>query len=286
MELNKINWVFFGTSEFSTTILDELKSKNFLPSLIVTVEDKPSGRKLILTPSPVKIWAEKENIPYIQPKSLSGPEVSLRLSTFNFQLFIVASYRKIIPKNILEIPKYKTLNIHPSLLPKFRGPSPIQSAILSEKNTGVTIIELDEEMDHGPIVAKKDCLSWNVEDTPYAEELEKELAIAGANLLVEILPDWLANKIMVTEQNHNLATFCKKIEKSDGEINLMDNPETNLKKIRSYHVWPGAYFFNEDKKRIVIKTAHIENGLLVLDRIVPEGKREMGYKDYLNGKKK
>src|SRR3989344_2172855 len=195
----RIKWAFFGTSLFSVIVLDELKAKGFLPTLIVTVEDKPKGRKLIMTPSDVKIWAEKEKIPFIQPKKLSG-ELILKLSNLNLELFIVASYGKIIPKNILEIPKYKTLNIHPSLLPKLRGASPIQSAILSENNTGVTIIKLDEETDHGPIVAQKNLVSWNIDGLPYAEELETTLAVAGADLLVEIIPNWIIGKITEIEQ--------------------------------------------------------------------------------------
>ena len=280
--MNKLNWAFFGTSKFSVVVLDELKSEGLITSLIVTTEDKPKGRKLILTAPETKTWAIENNIPYIQPKTLKDTEVVSKLSTLNFELFIVASYGKIIPQNILDIPKYKTLNVHPSLLPRLRGASPIQSAILNEDETGVSIIRLDSEMDHGPILHKETVATdeWPT----YAEKLEKRLGEVGGKMLVKILPDWIDGKILEKEQDHSLATFCKKIEKTDGELNLEDSPEINLRKIMAYCVWPGAYYF-EDRKRMIVKQAHIEDSKLVLDRIVPEGKKEMSYKDYLNGKK-
>lgn len=280
--MSKINWVFFGTSNFSVLILEGLKNKGLIPNLIVTTEDKPRGRKLILSPSPVKIWAEKECIDFIQPKSLKTDETYLKLSTLNFELFIVASYGKIIPQNILDIPVHKTLNVHPSLLPKLRGASPIQSAILGETETGVTIMRLDAEMDHGPIIAQQKItiVDW----PPYAENLEEISAQVGTELLANVLPLWIEGKVSEKEQNHSQATYCKKIQKSDGELNLNDSPHINLRKIRAYHVWPGAYFI-ENNKRIIVKQAHVENNELILDRVIPEGKKEMGYKDYLNGKK-
>jgi len=265
-----ITFAFFGTPEFSTIILDELKSKNFLPSLIVTSPDKPKGRKLILTPSPVKVWAEHNNIPHIENLEIKN----------NFDLFIVASYGKILSEKILNIPKHGILNVHPSLLPKLRGASPIKSAILSENETGVTIIKLDKEMDHGPIIAQKKIISWT--EPPYEEDLENLLAHEGGKLLAEIIPDWISGKIKAEEQDHDKATFSKKIKKEDGEIHLNDNPELNLRKIRAFHRWPTAYFF-QNGKRIIIKKAHIENGELILDRVIPEGKKETDGKDFLKG---
>lgn len=284
----KIVWAFFGTSKISVTILDELKKLGFIPTLIVTSEDKQKGRKMILTSPETKIWADKEGIPCLQLKTLRTPESEeaiLSHSKNGYDLFIVASYGKIIPKNILDIPKHKTLNVHPSLLPKLRGPSPIKSAILDENETGVSIMRLDEEIDHGPILAQE---KINIEWPPYEENLEKIAGEMGGKMLGKIIPDWIDGKIEEKEQDHNLATFCKKITKTDGEIDLNDNPEKNLRKIRAFHIWPGAYFFyekNGERKRIVVKKAHIENGELVLERVVPEGKKEMDYKSFLNGEK-
>jgi len=282
----KINFTFFGTSKFSVLVLEELKKNGFIPSLIITTEDKPKGRKLILTPPEVKIWAKKENIPFIQPKSLKDSSIfnTIKEKTFSEDVFIVASYGKIIPQNILDIPKSGTLNIHPSLLPKLRGASPIQSSILEEDETGVTIIKLDAEMDHGPILAQEkiEIANW----PPYANNLEEILAKKGGEILSEILPEWIKGKIKEIEQDHKQASFCKKIEKEDGEINLEDNPETNLRKIRAYNIWPIAFTFYKHKEkniRLSIKSARSEDGKLILEKVIPEGKKEMSFEDFKKG---
>lgn len=282
----KINFTFFGTSKFSVLVLEELKKNGFIPSLIITTEDKPKGRKLILTPPEVKIWAKKENIPFIQPKSLKDSSIfnTIKEKTFSDDVFIVASYGKIIPQNILDIPKSGTLNIHPSLLPKLRGASPIQSSILEEDETGVTIIKLDAEMDHGPILAQEkiEIANW----PPYANNLEEILAKKGGEILSEILPEWIKGKIKEIEQDHKQASFCKKIEKEDGEINLEDNPETNLRKIRAYNIWPIAFTFYKHKEkniRLSIKSARSEDGKLILEKVIPEGKKEMSFEDFKKG---
>lgn len=285
---NNLTWAFFGTDEFSTMVLDELKSQGFVPNLIITTEDKPKGRKLLLTPPEAKVWADKENVNCLQLKTLRNEESFSAIKSSvkeGFDLFVVASYGKIIPQNILDIPKFKTLNIHPSLLPKLRGPSPIASSILSEDETGVSIMRLDSEMDHGPILAQE---KIDIDWPPYADELEKISAKVGAEMLAKIIPEWINGNVKEVEQNHNEATFCSKIQKSDGEIDLNDNPEKNLRKIRAYNIWPNAFFFETNgykKTRIIVKKAHIENGELVLDRIIPEGKKEMDYKDYLRGQR-
>ncbi len=276
-----IKWVFFGTSEFSVIVLEELKAKGFTPEAIVTVEDKPSGRKLALTPPPVKVWAEKNRIPLFQFKTLKTKETEDALKSLGADVFVVASYGKLIPKNILDIPKYKTLNIHPSLLPKLRGPSPIQTAILEQNETGVTIIRLDTEMDHGPILTQK---KIEIEWPPYADELERQLAKVGAEMLVDILPDLTLGKAKEVEQKHAEATFTKKIEKSDAELDLETSPEINLRKIRAFNVWPQAYFFLNER-RIIIKKAKISEGKLILEKVIPEGKKEMNYEDFLRGQK-
>ena len=286
----KPTFAFFGTSAISVLVLEELKASGFIPKLIVTVDDKPKGRKMVLTPPETKIWAQENNVPFVQLKTLRKPESLDAIKSFSsegYDLFIVASYGKIIPQEILDLPKYQTLNVHPSLLPRLRGPSPIKSAILNENETGVTIMRLDAEMDHGPILAQKkiEVADW----PPYEDDLEKILGVAGGKMLAEIIPQWIAGEINEQEQDHSLATLCEKIKKEDGEINLDDSAEINLRKIRAYHVWPGAYFFlemGEVKRRILVKRAHIEDSKLVIDRIVPEGKKEMDYKDFMRGLKK
>jgi methionyl-tRNA formyltransferase len=289
--MNNTKFAFFGTSEISVIVLNELKAKGFLPTLIVTVPDKPKGRRMVLTAPETKVWAEENKIPFIQLKTLREPESEEMIKSFSengFDLFIVASYGKIIPQNILDIPRYGSLNVHPSLLPKLRGPSPIISAILGEDETGVTIMKVDAEMDHGPILAQKKIPKDMIAEwPPYEKELEEIAGKMGGEMLAEIIPDWIEGKIQEKEQDHNLATLCVKIQKSDGEIKLSDDPHKNLRKIRGFHVWPTAYFFtgSGDKKiRVIVKKAHIEDGKLMLDRVVPEGRKEMSYEDFLNGK--
>lgn len=284
----KPTMVFFGTSEFAVYILNELEKANFLPSLIVSTPDKPKGRKLILTPSPVKIWAQERNIEVLQLTSLKKENVAEVLRdkapTNGWDIFVVASYGKIIPDEILNIPTHKTLNVHPSLLPHLRGPSPLESAILNdEKHTGITIMRLDAEMDHGPIIAQEvhDVTEW-----PTREELEKDFGEKGGKLLAKIIPEWINGKIQETEQDHSQATYCNKIEKNDALINLEDDPYLNFRKIQAYAGWPKAYFFQKrgDKEiRVVISQASFNNNQLIIEKVIPEGKSEMSFEDFKRG---
>ena len=285
MQNTPIKFAFWGTSEFSVYILDSLKSKGFLPSLIISTSDKPQGRKLEIKPTLTKIWAQENNIPILQPARLDD-EFFYQLKTNDYQLFIVASYGKIIPDKFLNIPKYKTLNVHPSLLPKLRGPSPIETAILEDmKRTGVSIMRLDKEMDHGPIIAQ---VEYNVPEWPKKEELEKTLGDIGGELLSNILPKWVSGEIKEIEQDHSKATFCKKIEKQDAELDLAGNPYLNFRKVKAYSGWPNAFFFleNDGKKiRVIVKDAKYENGDFIITRVIPEGKKEMSRDDFMRGQK-
>lgn len=279
--------VFFGSSKFSIFCLEELKAKNILPSLIITTPDMPTGRGMLLTPTPVKIWAEQNKINCLSPQKLDS-DFSSHLTPETYNLFLVASYGKIIPKNIIDMPKFGTLNIHPSLLPKYRGPSPVQAQILNdEKNVGVTIMLMDEQIDHGPIISQKtlEIPAWPVK----LEELKKILAKASADLFAGILNDWMAGKIEPKEQNHTEATFTKKIIKADGLIDIVaGDPYNNFLKIQAYSTWPQAYFFitKGDKNiRVIVKEADYKNSKLEILRVRPEGKKEMPYKDFLNGLK-
>jgi methionyl-tRNA formyltransferase len=279
-----ISFTFFGTSDFSIHVLEALKTSGLLPSHIITTPDMPQGRKLIITPTKVKLWAIKNNIPFIQPENLKSLAVEEELKKYNSDLFIVASYGKIIPQNILDIPSHKTLNVHPSLLPKLRGASPIQTAILEEEKTGVTIIRLDEKMDHGPIIAQKnlDLENWRT----FYEKLENTLGQMGGFLLAEILQNWVDGKIIEKEQDHDSATYTKKIEKVDGLISPEEDAEKNMRKILAFSVWPGTYFFtqkNGKEIRVIITEAEIVDGKLEIKKVVPESKKEMSYKDFLKG---
>ncbi len=276
----KIKIGIFGGHEYSVIVLDKLRKAGFDIAFVLTSPDKPQGRKLVMTAPPAKIWAVDHNIPVLQPEKIKDLELEKTLRDFNCDIFVVMAYGKIIPESILNIPKGKSLNIHPSLLPKFRGPSPVESAILAdEKETGVTIMLVDKEMDHGPIVAQEKVVvePW----PPVAEELGKKLVEVGSGLLISILPDWLDGKIAKKDQDHTQATFTKKIEKEDALIDLADDPYKNFLKIQAYHHSPTAYFL-VDKKRVKITSASFSNGNLVIEKVIPEGRREMSYKDFNN----
>lgn len=287
MTEGKIKIAFFGSSKFSVYCLEELKSLKILPELIITTPDMPTGRGLKLTPTPVKIWAVENDIECLSPNKLDA-EFIKELDTYDFNLSLVASYGKIIPKSVIDLPKFKTLNIHPSLLPKYRGPSPLQEQILNdEKNIGVTIMLMDEKVDHGPIIKqqKLTVANWPVKH----DELKMMLSTVSTDLFVEILNDWTAGKIKPAEQNHNEATFTKKVKKEDGLIDIINNdPYKNFLKIQAYSTWPQAYFFvekGEKKIRVIIKDAKYSEGKLEIIKVLPEGKKEMPYKDFLNGLK-
>lgn len=282
-------FVYFGTPEFAMIILKELELKGLLPALVVTAPDKPKGRKLVVTPSEVKLWANTHNIPVLTPEKLKDEEFVSELAKTEWDLFVVAAYGKIIPKIVLDIPKKGVLNVHPSLLPKFRGSSPIESAILSdEKFTGVTIIKLDEEMDHGPVLAQAmSRRRLDIVECPKGSELTRDLAHFGAALLADIIPEWM-NGLKAFPQDHSRATFTKKISKEDGLIDMSGDAKMNYKKIRAYDEWPGAYFFTErsgKQMRVRITDAEYAHNELKITRVVPEGKKEMSYEDFLRGGK-
>ncbi|MSR71163.1 MAG: methionyl-tRNA formyltransferase [Candidatus Taylorbacteria bacterium] len=277
----KHNIAFFGTPDRAVWTLDILHASGFTPAVIITQPDKPQGRKLVLTPPPAKVWAQEHNIPVLQPQKLDEG-FSAELLKYEIELSVVIAYGKIIPKSILDIPKHGTLNIHGSLLPKYRGASPIESAILNDdKDTGVSIILMDEQMDHGPIIAEEKVS--NVNWPPTADELAREIVSTGAKRLVSIIPDWILGKITPKTQEHDQATFTKKISKEDGHIDLQDDPYKNILKIQAYQGWPGTFFFsakNNTNTRIKITQARFENSKLIIEKVIPEGKKEMSYEEF------
>ncbi len=283
-----IKIAFFGTPDIAVWVLEELERASMLPVLIITNPDMPQGRKMLLTPPPVKVWAEARGIEVVQPHSLKdNSEMVTLLNARGITLSIVAAYGKIIPKTILGIPQFGTLNVHPSLLPRFRGASPIRSAILEDaRETGVTIMLMDEDLDHGPILAQE---KTDIEESVWpigGKVLDERMARQGGALLAETIPKWIAGTITPQEQNHASATFCTKISKEIGEINLGDDPYKNLLKIRAFEGWPGTFFFHEKggkRLRVKIIDAHIENNALTITRIIPEGKNEMDFEVFMKG---
>ncbi len=271
--MENLKITFFGTDVFSTIVLGELEKLGILPDEVVCAPDRPKGRGLIMTPPPAKVWAENRDVKVKQPEKLDDTFAS------DSNLFLVASYGKIIPQSVLDIPKHGTLNVHPSLLPKWRGASPIESQILNDdRDVGVTIMLVDAKMDHGPI------LDQEFVDVPYwpmkGSELRDLLAHIGGELLARVIPSWVDENLDTQEQEHELATFTKKINKEDALINLEDDAYQNLLKIRAYDVWPRAYFMDKNGKRVIVTEAEVEDDKLVLKRVIPEGKKEMDFKGF------
>ena len=285
MQMKPLRIVFFGSPEISVTVLDAMEREGLKPSLIVTNPDRPQGRGLSLTPTPVKLWAEARSIDVLQPKSLQNNDEILLLTSQKWDLFVVVAYGLIMPKSLIDTPKHGTLNVHPSLLPKLRGASPIRTSILGNYvDTGVTIMLMDEKMDHGPILAQEK-VSMTV--PLRGSELDRALAEQGGTLLCKTIEKWIAGEIIPQEQNHNEATFCKKITKEEALLEL--NPHSLpvgkdahdvLLKVNAYDKWPGAFFFHANK-RIKIIEAEIVGDKLQINKVVPEGKKEIAFTDFL-----
>jgi methionyl-tRNA formyltransferase len=278
----QVRFAFFGTAPLSGGVLGALEGVGLLPALVVAGADSKDIRTKEIVVPPEKIWALSRSIPVIQPEKIDVDFIA-SLSKESWDVFVVASYGKILPKKLLDIPRRGTINIHPSLLPRLRGPSPIRSAILNdERATGVSIMLLDEKMDHGPLIAQKKVMvePW----PPHGTELDALLAREGGELLVTILPEWIEGKVEAQAQNHDIATICSIFSKEDGFIDLATDPYKNLLKIRAYEGWPGTFtYFEKGGKKIRVKIidAHIHNSALIIDRVVPEGKKEMPYEDFL-----
>ncbi len=277
---NNLNIAFFGTPELTIEILDELKDSGFLPKLIVTGPDVRAGRKLSLTTPKPKEWAEKNQIELLQPEKIN-PEFLEELKKNPWDLFIVVAYGKILQEELISIPKHGVLNIHYSLLPKYRGATPVESAILSgDTKTGVSIQKMVYELDAGPVLAQKEV---SIEKDETAPKLRGRLNEIGKKLLVEVIPAYVSGEIVPKEQNHEEKTRCGKIKKEDGEIKLSGNGEELYRKYKAYFGWPGTFFFiekNETRTRVKITEAKMENSQFVPLKVIPEGKKEISFEDF------
>ncbi len=256
---------------FSTFVLDELAAAGALPALIVTTPDKPAGRGLAASESAVKKWALAHNIPLLQPEKFDDAALAA-LRAAQLDCIVVAAYGKILPAAVLALPRHGGLNVHPSLLPRYRGTSPVESQILAdEKDIGVSVIVMDEQMDHGPVLAQEHLR--NLSAATGRTALNEALWHVGGKLLAEAMPKYIAGEVSATPQDHTQATFTKKMSKEDGELNLAAEGMTNYLKYLAYEGWPGTYFF-VDGKRIKITHASFKNGKFVIERVIPEGKKE------------
>lgn len=283
-------FVFFGTGPLAESVLAALVRNDYTPSLVVTKPDAPQGRHMQLTAPHIKTWCEMKGIKVLQPIKLDS-EFCDELQANSYELFIVASYGKIIPDDVLNIPKFGVLNVHPSLLPLYRGPSPIESVLLDGlMTTGISIMKLDSGMDHGPILLQN---AFTINPASTAQTLEVECGQLGGELLVQVLPHYLDGSLIPKEQDHDNATICKKITKDLGEITLTTRVDEVQKKFRALTPWPGLYFFITHKeKEIRVKVTDVDlilegtETLVASDiilKVIPEGKHEISWEDFVRG---
>ncbi|MBM3272602.1 methionyl-tRNA formyltransferase [Candidatus Kaiserbacteria bacterium] len=276
-----MRYAFFGTPGVACTFLDALTQAGMPPALIVTAPDKPAGRGMELKCPPVAQWASKHGIPLLQPEKLDTAFIEHMRAQGPWDVFIVIAYGAIFPQELIDLPAYKTLNVHFSLLPRWRGASPVESPILAgDGETGCAIQVMRAKLDTGPVVA--------LEKTPIGEDetapaLRARLGEIGSRLLVETLPRYTAGELTPAEQDDAHMTYAKKMKKEDGDI-THDDDITRWRKYRAYAEWPGTCLFTErggKTVRLKIAAARFEDDRFVIDRVIPEGKKEMSYADFL-----
>ena len=248
----KIKIIFFGSDQYSQIVLETLKKS---PDLEI-----------------IKVIKDKNELQ------------SLEKADFRPDLGVVASFGALIPQEVINWPKKGLLNLHPSLLPKYRGPTPVPTAILNgEKETGLTIIKVDEQIDHGPIVAQfKETIKK--EDT--SESLLNRLFAMGSEVLVTIIPSFLEDRIEIKKQDHIKATFTKKLTRDDGKIDWLKPTDYQERFVRAMFPWPGAWSevkTDNQVKRLKILKVHLENKKLILDQVQLEGKKPVTWKQFQEG---
>ncbi len=294
--------IFAGTTEFGIPTLENLKS-SFEIVLVITQPDRPFGRKQVLTPPPIKVWAQKNNIPVVQPEKIA--EVKEKIAEVQADVMLVAAYGQIIPKSVLETPKRGSINIHGSILPKYRGASPIQAAILNdEKETGITFIKMDEKMDNGPVIG---IVKTEILPKENFVALHKRLSELAAKNASEILTKYISGRREPTPQDHSRATFTKLISKDDARIEWTKPAKEIQQQVLALNPEPGTWSKLDDKTVKIIraevlqdnkielpgKIYRIGNDLLVkcsdyslkILEVLPEGKTAMPGSDFLNGLK-
>ena len=274
--MKNIPFAFFGTPEVASETLEILFQAGYIPKVIVTSPDRRSGRGMHMTETPVSIWAREHDITCLKPEKIT-PEFIEEFKKYDVDLSIVISYGKIMPEDAINLPRLGTINIHYSLLPKYRGASPVEEALLhGDEVTGVSIQQMAFALDSGPLI---ESLEVPIEKNETKTELLKRLTKIGAELLRDNLPDIFEKKVTISVQDESKATFCKKLKKEDGLLDLDSDAITNFNKYRAFQDWPGTYFF-KDSKRIKIKKAKYENDLFTIERVIPEGKKEISYIEF------
>ena len=267
--------IFFGTPQEVVPVLETL-TEQFAIVAVVTTSDQKSGRKQTLTSTPVKVFAKDKTIPVITPPQFTD-EILKQLQNFKPDLYVVTAYGKIIPNDILHIPKYGAINIHPSLLPHYRGPTPLQTTILNgDKRSGLTFMKVDERMDHGPILHQ---MPFTLENTDTFGWLMQSKFALAAQILPHVIEEYVSGKLIPQPQDESLASYTKMIDKQDGYIDMNNPPQKEQldRMIRAYYPWPTVWTKTKiNNREMTIK-------FLPKQKLQVEGKKPVAIKDFLNG---
>jgi methionyl-tRNA formyltransferase len=292
--------VFMGSPDFSLPTLRALADAYDVVG-VATQPDRASGRGRELKPPPVKLLAQELKIPLIQPEKLRQPEAMEQLRTWNPDLIVVTAFGQILKKDVLYLPRFGCINVHASLLPRWRGAAPINAAVLhGDEETGITIMKMDVGLDTGPILTQRS-IPLTREDT--AGSVFEKLSHLGADLLIETLPDYLSGKIEPFPQPEEGMTYASMLKKEEGQLDFTHPAEELERRVRAFNPWPGA-FMDFDGTLLKIHRAHVEagnaelgqrlvyrdqpavgaaSGLLILDEVQPAGKKSMSGKSFLAG---
>lgn len=294
--------IFMGSPEFALPCLSGLAAaRNYQVVGVLTQPDRASGRGRELNSPPVKKLALELNLPIIQPEKLREPEAMQQLQAWKPDLIVVAAFGQILQKDILDLPRYGCINVHASLLPRWRGAAPINAAILAgDEETGVTIMQMDLGLDTGPMLAKRS-IRLTRDDT--AGSVFEALSTLGADLLLDTLPDYLSGKLTPQPQPEEGVTYAPMMKKEDGKLDFNSDVNELERRVRAFNPWPGA-FMDFDGVTLKIHRTHVEagiasvgkrlivqnqpavgarGGLLILDEVQPAGKKSMSGKSFLAG---
>lgn len=295
--------IFLGSPEYSVPILKKL-NKNYLVSGVVTQPDKPAGRGKKQMMTPVKEFCLENKLRIMQPFSLKSEETQYILKRWGSDVFIVAAFGLILPQSILDLPRKGSINVHPSLLPRWRGAAPIQAAIMSgDQETGVTIMKMDAGIDTGPILSQE---KYSVGEEETYESLSKNLSLLGADLLIKTLPKYLEGSIEAKNQDDKNASYVKLLHKKDGLIQFDKSTDYILRMVRALNPWPGTYFYWNGKLVKVFKVCKsmskkispgqlieidkypafgVADGIMIIKELQLEGKKRMKGDEFLRGVK-
>ncbi|MDF1519411.1 MAG: methionyl-tRNA formyltransferase [Brevefilum sp.] len=294
--------VFMGSPDFALPTLKALES-HFNVVGVVTQPDRPAGRGRKPQAPDVKKLAITLGLPYIQPATLKDESALQQLSDWAPDVIVVAAFGQILRENVLNLPPFGCVNVHASLLPRWRGAAPMQAALLHDDVTGVTIMKMDKGLDTGPILSQR---SIPISDDMTAGKLFDQLAVMGADLLLETLPKYINGEIKPQPQDDEYATYAPRLKKEDGMLDFSQPASFLARMVRAYNPWPGAYQFYNGTRLKVYKAHVVESinaqpgarliyeekpawgtgqGLLILDQVQAAGKSRLSGKVFLRGAK-